>query len=203
MALMRSSKTEPEPERPRATPAPSGDTSIIANGMKLDGDCETNGTLRVEGHVTGSVRANRLHIGRTGRIDGDVSGPNGGAPQDAVIIEGQVKGEVRAPRVEIESGGSVGAGLRVTEAVVRGRIAGEVVADKRLLLEETAVVEGDVTAHRLALKEGGQVFGTIRIGERSQAPVGPPGGPSTGRPKVAARSEQDAGGETASSKETG
>jgi cytoskeletal protein CcmA (bactofilin family) len=197
VALIRSSRSEPEPERPRAAPAPSGDTSIIANGMKLDGDCETSGTLRVEGHVTGSVRANRLHIGRTGRVDGDVSGPKGGSPQDAVVIEGQVQGEVRAPRVEIESGGSVGAGLQVTEAVVRGRIAGEVVADKRLLLEETAVVEGDVTAHRLALKEGGQVFGTIRIGERKPAPTERSGGSSSpSRPSTRAAATAGAGAES-------
>lgn len=181
MVLRRTGKSEPEPERPRSTPTPytgTGDTSIIANGTKVDGDCETSGSLRIEGHVTGDVRANRLHISRTGRIDGDVSGPGGGAGEDTVVVEGQVQGEVRAPRVEIGQGGSVGGGLQVTEAVVRGRIAGPVIAEKRLLLEETAVVDGDVTANRLALKEGGQVFGTIRIGERAGGSSRPAGGAS-------------------------
>ena len=44
---------------------------------------------------------------------------------------------------------------------------GGILARKRLALEETAEVEGDVDARRLALKEGGQVNGTIRMGDRA------------------------------------
>ncbi len=40
-------------------------------------------------------------------------------------------------------------------------------ARNRLVLEDTADVEGDVRARRLALKEGGQVNGTIWMGERA------------------------------------
>ena len=212
MVFRRPGSSEQEVERPRPTPAPTTDASVIANGMKLSGDCETSGSLRVEGHVTGSVRANRLHIGRTGRVDGDVSGPERGAADDAVVIEGNVQGQVRAPRVEVAAGGAVGAGLQVTEAVVRGRVMGEVVAEKRLLLEETAVVDGDVTANRLALKEGGQVFGTIRIGERASAPgrgggdrpggapraPGPGGSTSTSAGPPSGASAESAGAESKS-----
>lgn len=153
------SRSTPTEDRP--TP---GADSLIAAGMTLEGDCRTDGVLRVDGHVTGNVRASRVTVGPNGRVDGDLTGPDADG-ENAVLIEGRVGGEVRAPRVEIGRGGAVGGGMKVKEAVVRGRVAGAILTERRLLLEETAVVEGDVTAPRLGLKEGGQVFGTIRIGE--------------------------------------
>ena len=173
MAFRRSKKptqptAAPSPPRAAAQAARRGAAvgeSLIAAGMVLTGDCHAEGMLRVEGHVKGSVDAARLAIGPTGRVDGDVTSQSA-MGDEAVIIEGKVGGAVRAPRVEIGREGAVGAGMVVKEAVVRGRVAGGIETDGRLLLEETAVVEGDVTARRLGLREGGQVFGTIRIGER-------------------------------------
>ncbi|MFW5947209.1 MAG: bactofilin family protein [Gemmatimonadota bacterium] len=158
------SKDQPVKPEP-SVPAGRSVDSIIGRGMVLDGDCETDGNLRVDGHVKGNVRARNLTVGSDGRIDGDVSGPDTSDSDRAVIIEGRVGGAVRAHRVEIGPKGSVGSGLEVHEAVVRGRVKGPVKTEHRLLLEETATVEGDVTAKRLGLKEGGQVFGTIRIGQ--------------------------------------
>lgn len=172
MGLISSMK-RPDQE-PQAAAAPrrearEGVDSLIGAGMVLDGDCETSGTLRVDGHVTGNVRARRLTVGTSGRVDGDVAGPDGGAAEGGVLIDGRVDGTITAPHVEVGQRGSVGGGMRVREAVVRGRVAGAVVTEHRLLLEATAVVEGDVTAKRLGLAEGGQVFGTIRIGDRASA----------------------------------
>lgn len=149
--------------RPAAAVA---DGSLIAHGMVLDGDCEVDGALRVDGHVKGNVRAVRLIVGSGGRVDGDVIGPSGGASDRAIVIEGRVGGAVRARQVEVAQNGSVGSGLTAHEAVVRGHVKGPIKTEHRLLLEETATVEGDVNARRLGLKEGGKVFGTIRIGER-------------------------------------
>lgn len=146
--------------------------SLIAEGMVLRGDCETAGTLRVDGQVTGNVRASRLVVGPRGHVGGDVAGPDGGPAERDVLIEGKVDGTIRAPRVQVGEGGSVGGGMHVGEAVVRGKVSGGIVTEKRLLLEETAVVEGDVVARRLGLKEGGQVYGTIRIGEKPREPAG-------------------------------
>ena len=170
MAFTRSKDSgDDEPQAPRAPAAPS-EGSIIAPGMVLAGDCETDGALRVEGHVKGDVRAGRLTIGSGGRVDGDVSGPSAESGDRAVLIEGRVGGAVRAHRVEVGAGGSIGSGLTAHEAVVRGRVKGPITTEHRLILEETAVVEGDVKARRLGLKEGGQVFGTIRIGQPPDTP---------------------------------
>lgn len=162
MALGRSTN----PDRAARSGGAPGD-SLIAAGMVLDGHCRTDGSLRVDGRVTGSVHADNLVVGRGGRIDGDVTGEgNGGGDGQTVVIEGHVEGAVTAPRVEVGPDGVVGGGVKAQEAVVRGRVAGGILTEGRLLLDATAVVEGDVTARRLGLTEGGQVFGTIRIGER-------------------------------------
>jgi cytoskeletal protein CcmA (bactofilin family) len=170
MALLRSKSKSPEPERPAVAAQPAarsaagGIDSLIGEGMVLNGNCRTEGALRIEGHVKGDIHARRLFISPSGRVDGDVTGAGSGDDQ-TVVIEGTVGGTVNAPRVEIGASGSVGGGLNVKEAVVRGRVAGGVLDAQRLVLEDTAIVNGDVTARRLALKEGGQVSGTIRIGE--------------------------------------
>lgn len=95
---------------------PESVISLIGPGMKVVGDCETDGTLRIEGAVQGTVRAGKaVVIGRDGLVIGDV------VTQDAVIsgrVEGSVtaesrlelqascaiEGEVHTPRLQLEEG---------------------------------------------------------------------------------------------------
>lgn len=97
--------------------------SIIGPGMTVVGDCTTDGTIRIEGRVEGSVRAGKaVVIGKEGVVDGDVS------TQDAVV-SGTVTGTlVAASRLEIQA---------------TARIEGEVRA-KRMQLDEGAVLNGTV-----------------------------------------------------------
>lgn len=108
--------------------------SIIGPGMRVVGDCDTEGTLRIEGAVQGKVRAGKaVVVGRDGVVVGDV------ITQDAVI---------------------------------GGRIEGTLVAESRLELQETCVIDGEIRARRIKLEEGGQVNGNVQTGERagSKAP---------------------------------
>ncbi len=97
--------------------------SIIGPGMKVVGDCETDGTIRIEGTVEGSVRAGKaVVVGKDGLVKGDV------ATQDAVI-SGRITGTLTADsRLEVQA---------------TARIEGEVRA-RRLQLEEGAVLNGTV-----------------------------------------------------------
>jgi cytoskeletal protein CcmA (bactofilin family) len=193
---LMSSKKRTDQQDEVAAPIGKQVESIIGVGTTLDGDCETPGSLRVEGRVTGSIRAGRLTVATGGHVAGDITAPAGGSAENIVRIDGRVDGTVSAPVVEIGPGGSVGAGLRVRDAVVRGRVAGAIVTEHRLRLEDTAVVEGDVTAQRLGLAEGGQVFGTIRIGARPDTgdkAAGKPGSAAAARPGQSAASAPMAG----------
>lgn len=103
-------------ERTSQGSAPESVISIVGPGMKVVGDCETDGTLRIEGAVQGTVRAAKaVVIGREGLVIGDV------ITQDAVVsgrVEGsviaesrlelqascQIDGEVHTPRLQLEEG---------------------------------------------------------------------------------------------------
>lgn len=97
--------------------------SIIGPGMKVVGDCETDGTVRIEGVVEGAVRAGKaVVVGKDGRVHGDIT------TQDAVI-SGSVQGTLTADsRLELQA---------------TARIEGEVRA-RRMQLEEGAVLNGTV-----------------------------------------------------------
>jgi len=105
--------------------------SIVGPGMRIVGDCETTGTIRIEGTVEGSVRAAKaVVIGKDGTVQGDIM------TQDAVISGNVVGTMVVESRLELQS---------------TCKIEGEVQAT-RLQLEEGAVLNG-------TLSMGGKVPG--------------------------------------------
>ncbi len=72
--------------------------SLIGPGMNIVGDLSTDGTVRVEGRIEGTVRAGKaVIIGKGGEVVGDV------LTQDAVI-GGTVRGTVVAEsRLELQA----------------------------------------------------------------------------------------------------
>ncbi len=113
----------------RATPAASADKviSIIGPGMHIVGDCDTTDTIRIEGRVEGSVRAEKaVVIGKGGRVNGDIQ------TQDAVIA-GTVKGALDVDsRLELQATCVIDGEIRAT----------------RLKLDEGGVVNGTVSIGR-------------------------------------------------------
>ncbi len=110
-------------ERQSNGASPETVISIIGPGMKIVGDCETDGTLRVEGTIEGSVKAGKaVVVGKDGFVDGDIH------TQDAVV-SGRVIGTlVAASRLELQATSHI-------EGQVRAR---------RMQLEEGAVLNGTV-----------------------------------------------------------
>lgn len=119
---------------PRERPAPSaramlgeGAISIIGPGMQITGDLVTDGTVRIEGRVDGTVRAGKaVVLGKEGEVVGNI------VTQDAVI---------------------------------GGRISGSVIAESRLELQSTSVIEGEIRARaeHLQLEEGARFNGNIKM----------------------------------------
>ena len=97
--------------------------SIIGPGMKVVGDCDTDGAIRVEGAVQGNIRAGKaVVVGKDGVVDGDIF------TQDAVLA-GTVKGVVRADsRLEVQA---------------TCRVEGEIIAS-RMQLDEGAMLNGTI-----------------------------------------------------------
>lgn len=164
----------------RSSEGRTGDLSVLSKDVRIVGDVETTGRVRLEGTVSGSVRARSIELAGSGSVEGDVVAMSKDDDKEPFVVDGTVHGAVRARHVEIGEGGSVLGGIEADHATVRGRVQGGIQARDRLALKATAVVEGDIDARRLALEEGGQVNGNIRIGDRAalketskEAPEGP------------------------------
>jgi len=116
--------------------------------MKLVGDVETDGTVRIEGTVTGNVRAGKaVVIGKDGCVEGSV------ITQDAVI-SGRLIGKLTAEsRLELQA---------------TSRIEGEVFA-RRMQLEEGAVLNG--TMHMGDRKPATMTGGDSDERKPAQAPA--------------------------------
>ena len=102
---------------------PESVISIIGPGMTVVGDCETEGTVRVEGLVKGTIKAGKaVVIGKQGRVVGDI------ITQDAVI-SGHVTGTLVAEsRLELQASCHIDGEIRT----------------RRMQLEEGAVLNGTV-----------------------------------------------------------
>lgn len=90
----------------RLTPAESA-ISIIGPGMAIKGDVSTDGTVRIEGNIRGTVRAGKaVVLGKEAEVIGDIY------TQDAVI-GGRVTGTVVAEsRLELQKTSTVEGEIR-------------------------------------------------------------------------------------------
>lgn len=101
--------------------------SIIGSGMTITGDLVTDGTVRVEGRVNGTIRAGKaVVLGKEAEVVGDI---------------------------------------HTQDAVIGGRIRGTLVAESRLELQSTCIVEGEVRARaeHLQLDQGARFNGQIQM----------------------------------------
>ena len=126
---------------------PESVISIIGPSMKVVGDCHTDGTIRVEGTVEGSVNAGKaVVIGKQGLVRGNV------VTQDAVI-SGRVEGSLVAEsRLELQA---------------TCQIEGEV-RTRRMQLEEGAVLNGTVQmGQEPRAKVASGAGGAVQVGPRA------------------------------------
>ena len=118
--------------RDRSLPLPRSGTgegaiSIIGPGTRIEGNIQTDGTIRVEGTVEGTIRA--------------------------------------AKAVVLGQGAEVVGDIITRDAVIGGRVQGSLIADSRLELQSSCVVEGEIRARssHLKLDEGANFNGRIQM----------------------------------------
>jgi cytoskeletal protein CcmA (bactofilin family) len=84
---------------------------------------------------------------------------------DGVIkIEGAVDGTVRAQgQVLVVKGGRVEGDIVARQAVIGGEVCGGILADDRVEIQATSVVNGDITTPQITVLEGGKINGKINM----------------------------------------
>lgn len=88
-----------------------------------------------------------------------------------VRVDGHIKGKVTSSEVlTIGKTGVVDGEVQVKEAVVGGKIKGNLVASQRVELESKATILGDVTTRVFIIKEGGVFHGrcSMQEGEKEE-----------------------------------
>jgi cytoskeletal protein CcmA (bactofilin family) len=147
MAIFKKQEPQKPRDRPAAPPRPNpsdGAISIVGAGMKIIGDVTTEGTIRIEGVVEGTIRAGTaVVLGQGGVVEGDV------VTQDAVI-GGTVRGSIVAGnRLELQSTSSVTGKIRARSEHLKleegARFAGQVQMMEDGEIDEYSMAEDEET----------------------------------------------------------
>lgn len=112
--------------------------SVLDANISLVGDLETDGTLRLDGHLRGSIRrADVVVLGPTARVEGNISARE-------VIVAGAVLGNIDAvERVELQPSalvtGDIETGTVLVQegGAVRGRLLVRAQEERARLMQPT------------------------------------------------------------------
>lgn len=109
--------------RPQGQPA----LSVVAAGMRVTGQLDTDGVVKVEGHVQGSIRAGRqVFVAQGGTVEGDIftrEAVVGGQVRGAVFADDRVEvkedsivnGDITTQRIVVHEGGEVNGHIRMAD----------------------------------------------------------------------------------------
>jgi cytoskeletal protein CcmA (bactofilin family) len=91
------------------------------------------------------------------------------ASQGDVVIEGEVHGTLNcAGLLTVGAEAKIKADVRAGDALVAGSIEGNVTVMRRLELEETAKIIGDVTCEVVMVKAGASLTGRMMVGRKPE-----------------------------------
>jgi cytoskeletal protein CcmA (bactofilin family) len=99
------------------------------------------------------------NIGKSLSIKGDLTGD-----EDAVI-DGRVEGRIdfKNHHLTIGPNGDVSGEVAAKQVTIVGRVKGNVSATERVEVTDTGRLQGDVTAPKLLVHEGGQLNGNVAM----------------------------------------
>src|SRR5437773_10282663 len=131
--------------RRETSPIPSTNFSVLDSHISVGGDVETDGALRVDGRLEGSIlRADLVVIGEGASVVGNINARE-------VIVGGAVTGNISAAqRTELQSNGIVAGDIR----------------SAAILVHEGGVVQGRLYIHPISGPETGSPTARLSSGTR-------------------------------------
>ena len=102
------------------------------------------------------------HIGASITLKGDITA------SEPLTIAGQVEGSitVNGQTLTIAAGSHIAATIAADTIVVAGHVEGKLTASTRIVLSETASVEGEAAAPSVSMAEGATVHGRIETSKK-------------------------------------
>lgn len=118
--------------------------SILAPGIRIVGEIETQGVVKIEGQIEGSVRADgQVLVARGGVVKGDIATRQAviaGEVHGGIFADERVElqascvidGDITAPRIVVEEGGQVNGQIRMAnpQAVTQQQKSGKGQSEK-------------------------------------------------------------------------
>lgn len=131
--------------------------SVISKDMVIDGNITTSTDVRIDGKVKGTVRSEAA-IQCGGTIEGDVF-------CDHISMVGcRIQGDVNArTKVLLDANSVVIGDIAACDLEVKGKMQGNIKAAGMAEICESAVLMGNISAERIALKEGASLRGVVEM----------------------------------------
>ncbi len=143
---------------------PTDETASITEGMKINGNLETTGSLDLIGKITGNVTClGKLNV--TGEIEGD------SRAAEIYAEAARITGEVRSNgSVKIGQSTVVIGNIYATSAVIAGAVKGDIDVPGPVVLDTTAIVMGNIKSQSVQINNGAVIEGNC---SQSYAEVNP------------------------------
>lgn len=144
------------------------DLSIVGRTARVEGALTSAGSLRIHGHLTGSISVEgEVAVAAGSEVQADIEARS-------ISLAGRVKGDLTAPgSVVLPEQSRVEGDVRAQNVTVQGTLDGDVVAEQKATLGREARVRGDVTCRILEIEEGAFFVGASNMsGERSSLTTG-------------------------------
>ncbi len=133
--------------------AEASDVTVIAEGAVIHGDMESAGSISVHGTIYGHIKcAKKLIV--TGRVLGNLTAG------EIFINKASVDGEVVSEgNLKIGSGSVVLGDIYGKTAVIAGAIKGEIDIKGPVIIDNTAVVKGNIKSSSVQINNGAVIEG--------------------------------------------
>ena len=152
-------KVESFSQKTYSTPTPTGKhtTALITEDAVFIGDIHTGGDLNVQGAVKGNLSAGG-DINITGKVIGNITANN-------ISLAGcSVKGDIVSRGIfALDGAGLLLGAVKANNAVVDGKIKGDIIATEAATLNSSAAIVGNVTAATISMSAGAQIQGELKV----------------------------------------
>ena len=135
------------------TPSDSGDVTVIALGSVIAGDIESSGSVSVYGRVEGKINCAKKFVAG-GIVNGDIHAG------EVFINKAEINGDITSGGgIKIGKGSVIVGDITGHTAVIAGAVQGEIDIKGPVIIDNTAVIEGNIKSSSVQINNGAVIEG--------------------------------------------